>query len=57
MGKWSAPSGTKDYRWKEAEIVDINNLQDTIDIGYFEDLVNDAIKDISKFGDFERFAA
>lgn len=57
VGKWSAPSGTKDYRWKEAEIVDANGLQDTIDVGYFEDLVTNAIKDISKFGDFESFAA
>lgn len=57
VGKWSAPSGTKDYRWKEAEIVEANDLQDTIDIGYFEDLVTDAIKDISKFGDFEWFAS
>ena len=57
VGKWSAPSGTKNYRWKEAEIVEANNLQDTIDVGYFEDLVSDAIKDISKFGDFESFAA
>ena len=57
VGKWSAPSGTKDYRWKEAEIVEANDLQNTIDVSYFEDLVNDAIADISQFGDFEWFVA
>lgn len=56
-GKYYAVTGSTGYRWKEAEIIEANNLQDTIDIGYFEKLVVEAIDTISKFGDFEWFAS
>lgn len=47
--KYYAASGTKGYRWKEAEIVKQFKLQDQIDISYYEELVNKAVETISKF--------
>lgn len=54
--KYFAPSGTKGYRWLESEDVLINNLQDEIDMSYYEELAEKAIETISEFGDFEKFA-
>ena len=54
--KYFAPSGTKGYRWLEAEDVITNNIQDNIDMSYYDKLADEAIKTISEFGDFERFA-
>ena len=54
--KYFAPSGTKGYRWLESEDVITNNIQDKIDMSYYEELANKAIETISEFGDFEKFA-
>lgn len=54
--KYFAPSGTKGYRWLESEDVLTNNLQDEIDMSYYEELAEKAIETISEFGDFEKFA-
>lgn len=54
-GKYYAATGTKGYRWLEAETAIILNKFDDIDTGYYQALVNDAIKEISKYGDFEAF--
>lgn len=54
-GKYYAVAGTKGYRWLEAEVVAGLNLQEKIDRAYYEKLVNDAVKDISSYGDFEWF--
>lgn len=51
-GKYYAASGTKGYRWKEAEIVKQFKLQDQIDISYYEELVNKAVETISKFTEY-----
>ena len=53
--KYDAVTGTKDQRWMEAETVRNLNLQDCIDRTYFDKLVDEAIHDISEYGDFEIF--
>ena len=55
-GKYAYAAGSKDYRWLEAETVKELHLEDSIDMQYFEDLKNDAIRTISEFGDFGTFA-
>ena len=55
-GKYYAATGTKGYRWLEAEDVVKRNKQDCIDISYYERLANDAIDSISQYGDFDEFA-
>lgn len=54
--KYFAPSGTKGYRWLESEDVLTNNIQNEIDMSYYDKLANEAIETISEFGDFEKFA-
>ena len=46
---------TKGYRWHESERVQAQDLQDDIDITYFEEMAQEAIDTISKFGSFEDF--
>lgn len=55
--KYSSVGGTKDFRWKEAELVHSLKLEDEIDLTYHEGLAKAAIKAISEFGDFEAFVA
>lgn len=60
-GKYSAVVGTKHpngkdvYRWMDAEMVEQLDKWDDIDMSYYHHLVDDAVEDISKFGDFEWF--
>ena len=56
-GKYYAVSGTKGYRWLEAEQVKYLGLEDSIDISYYLKLCSDAIDDINIHGDFEWFAS
>ncbi len=56
-GKFHAATGTKGYFWLEAEMVIELGKWDDIDYSYFENLVNDAVDTISKFGDFEWFVS
>ena len=53
----NAVTGTKGYRWLEAEEVLKNNMQDCVDISYYNKLVDNAIEDISKYGDYEWFVS
>ena len=61
--KYSSVTGTKGYRWLEAETVkksngsDLQSISDMIDISYYENLIEDAIKTIDKYGDAEWFAS
>jgi hypothetical protein len=55
-GKYYAATGSKGYRWLEAEMVKTLNKQDDIDDRYFRAQVDEAIFNISKYGDFEWFA-
>jgi len=54
-GKYYAATGTKGYRWLEAEMVKGLGKEDYIDRGYYNELVDDAVSNISKYGDFEWF--
>jgi len=53
--KYYAATGSKGYRWLEAELVKELGKEDDIDRDYYIGLVDAAIKDISAFGDFEWF--
>ena len=55
--KYNSVGGTKGYRWLEAETVKKLQMEDAIDKSYYTAFVDDAIKDISKYGDFEWFAS
>ena len=50
-----AVTGTKGFFWLEADVAKELGVEDEIDMSYFENLTNEAIKTISKFGDFEEF--
>lgn len=52
---YSAVAGTKGYRWLESSVVRTLDLDDVVDLSYYKKLADDAINDISKFGDFESF--
>lgn len=54
-GKYYAVTGTKGYRWMEAEVVQEFHKEDDIDQSYYMALVDAAIDTISKYGDFEIF--
>lgn len=53
--KYQAVTGTKGYRWLESEIVQ-GKLEDEVDVSYYISMVDEAIKTISEYGDFEAFA-
>ena len=54
-GKYDAAAGSKGYRWLESEMVRDLHKESDIDRTYYNKLVDDAVTDISKFGDFEQF--
>lgn len=56
-GKYYAATGSKGYRWLEADMVRLLGKEEYIDRQYFTSQVDDAIKSISAFGDFEWFAS
>lgn len=53
--KYNSVSGTKGYRFYESAKILEESMQDKIDIGYFDNLCNDAIDNISQYGDFDIF--
>lgn len=55
-GKYYAATGTKGYRWLESETIR-GVAEDIIDRSYYEELVNEAIKTINEYGDFEMFVS
>ena len=55
--KYVSATGAKDYRWMESEMVRELGKEDCIDKNYYRGLVDEAIKDISEYGDFERFVS
>ena len=55
--KYSSATGAKGYRWLEAETVKTLGQEENIDRSYYNKLVDDAVENISKYGDFEWFAA
>lgn len=54
--KYTAATGSKGFRWNEAEIVKTLGKEADIDQGYYINMVNDAIDTINKYGDFYEFA-
>ena len=56
-GKYGAASGTKNYRWLEAEMVKSLGRSEIINLEYYNKMVDGAIDTISKYGDFEQFVS
>ena len=54
---YAAATGSKGFRWLESEMVKQLDKQDDIDRGYYNNMVDEAVKSLSVYGDFERFAA
>ena len=54
--KYDAVTGTKGYRWLESELVEKTGKQDDIDISYYEELCEDAVKTINEYVNFDWFA-
>ena len=55
--KFSAVGGTKEFRWLESEMVKSLGKENDIDREYYKKLVDRAVEDISKLGDFETFVS
>ena len=55
--KYDAVTGTKGYRWLEAEMVKELKLEDNIDISYYEQLAHKAKGSIIAYGDFDWFVS
>ena len=53
--KYSAATGSKGFRWLEAEMVKALGKEDDIDRSYYDKLVDAAVASISSYGDFEWF--
>lgn len=56
-GKYYAVTGSKGYRWLESEMVRELKKEGDIDLSYYDNLVNEAVDTISKYGDFEWFVS
>ena len=56
-GGYAAATGSKGYRWLEAETVKLLDKEEDIDEGYYHALVDNAIASISEYGDFEWFVS
>ena len=53
--KFDSVTGTKGYRWREAEFLRELKKEDTVDESYYRKLVDEAVASLSKFGDIEWF--
>lgn len=53
--KYGYASSAKGYRWMEADMVKNLKLEESIDYGYYDTLVNKAADAISQYGDLEWF--
>lgn len=56
-GKNYAAAGTTGFRWLESEMVKTLKKEDCIDRSYYTKLIDEAVHDISKLGDFEWFVS
>lgn len=54
---YAAATGSKGYRWLESEMVRQLEKQNDIYRSYYNNMVDEAVKSLSKYGDFERFVA
>ena len=55
--KYSSATGAKGYRWLESEMVYSLGKRQDIDYSYFNKLVDNAVENISQYGDFEWFVS
>lgn len=55
--KYNFATGSKGYKWLESEDVLKLGKEDDIDKSYFINLVDEAVNDISQYGDFEWFVS
>lgn len=55
--KYGAATGTKGYLWLESETVKELGKEGDIDRSYYDKLVDDAIENISQYGDFNWFVS
>lgn len=55
--KYGAATGSKGYFWLEADMVKELGKEKDIDISYYEKMCNEAVEDISEYGDFTEFAS
>ena len=55
--KYYSAAGAKGYRWLESEMVRELEKENDIDKSFYRELVDGAVSEISKYGDFERFVA
>lgn len=53
--KYVSVTGTKGYRWLESEVVRGTKFENEIDMSYYSAMADEAIKDISVYGDFYEF--
>ena len=54
---YAAATGSKGFRWLESEMVRELGKENDIDRTYYNKLVDEAVKSLSSYGDFERFVA
>jgi len=52
-GKYYAVTGTKGFRWLESEMVKALGKEDCIDYRYYDELVDEAVETIRKYGMIE----
>ena len=55
--KFAAVTGTSGFRWLEAEFIAGTEAEDTVDMTYYRQLVDAAIDQINKYGDYEGFVS
>lgn len=55
--KYSSAAGAKGYRWLESDTVRNLHNEANVDRSYYTKLVDEAVEDISQYGDFEAFVA
>ena len=56
-GKCYAASGSTGYRWLESEMVKRDGLEDCVDKTFYLSLADDAIQNLSLYGDYEWFVS
>ena len=54
---YAAATGSKGFRWLESEMVRELGKENDLDRTYYNNLVDEAVKSLSSYGDFERFVA
>jgi Family of unknown function (DUF5906) len=56
-GVYHSATGAKGYFWKEADVLRQAGRDGEIDLRFYQNLVDDAVANISKYGDFEWFTS